>query len=54
MTKSLEIKPIATVVGGRNEPTGDRWRGSAIVRLNRDFPVEVVQALEEFSELVVV
>ncbi len=43
MTKSLEIKPIATVVGGRTEPTDDRWTGTAIIRLNPEFPVEVVR-----------
>ncbi|MCU1682910.1 MAG: tsaA [Amycolatopsis sp.] len=54
MSKSLEIKPIATVVGGRTEPTDDHWTGTAIIRLNPDFPVEVVQGLEEFSHLLVV
>ncbi|MFE2595790.1 SAM-dependent methyltransferase [Streptomyces sp. NPDC059396] len=54
MTKSLEIKPIATVVGGRTEPIDDHWTGTAIIRLNPDFPVEVVQGLEEFSHLLVV
>lgn len=54
MTKSLEIKPIATVVGGRTEPSDDHWTGMAIIRLNPDFPVEVVQGLEGFSHLLVV
>src|SRR5205807_1052770 len=52
--KSLEIKPIGTVVGGRTEPTDDHWSGTAIIRLNPDFPAEVVQGLEEFSHLLVV
>ncbi|WP_044370717.1 SAM-dependent methyltransferase [Streptomyces noursei] len=52
--KSLEIKPIGTVVGGRTEVTDDQWSGTAIIRLNPDFPVEVVQGLEEFSHLLVV
>ncbi|MFD9456673.1 SAM-dependent methyltransferase [Streptomyces sp. NPDC059985] len=54
MTQSLEITPIGTVVGGRGEPTDDHWGGQAIIRLNPDFPVEVVQGLEEFSHLLVV
>ncbi|MFE7317900.1 SAM-dependent methyltransferase [Streptomyces sp. NPDC057555] len=52
--KSLEIEPIGTVVGGRTEPTDDQWNGTAIIRLNPDFPPEVVQGLEEFSHLLVV
>ncbi|MFJ3960838.1 TrmO family methyltransferase [Streptomyces sp. NPDC090036] len=51
MTQSLEITPIGTVVGGRGEPTDDHWGGQAIIRLNPNFPVEVVQGLEEFSHL---
>ncbi|GAA2770096.1 SAM-dependent methyltransferase [Nonomuraea dietziae] len=54
MAQSLEIKPIGVVVGGRAEPTDDHWSGEAIIRLNPDFPHEVVQGLEEFSHLVVV
>ncbi|MFE6592541.1 SAM-dependent methyltransferase [Streptomyces sp. NPDC057781] len=54
MTESLEIKPIGIVVGGRTEATDDHWSGSAIIRLNSDFPLEVVRGLEEFSHLLVV
>ncbi|MER5412188.1 SAM-dependent methyltransferase [Streptomyces virginiae] len=54
MAQSLEITPIGTVIGGRAEPTDDHWGGPAIIRLNPDFPVEVVQGLEEFSHLLVV
>ncbi|MFI6285569.1 SAM-dependent methyltransferase [Streptomyces sp. NPDC051018] len=54
MSGSLEIKPIGIVVGGRAEPTDDHWGGHAIIRLNSDYPVEVVQGLEEFSHLLVV
>lgn len=36
--ESLEITPIGTVVGGRTEPTDDHWGGTAIIRLNSDFP----------------
>ncbi|TBO55686.1 S-adenosylmethionine-dependent methyltransferase [Streptomyces kasugaensis] len=52
--KSLEMKPIGTVVGGRTEPLDDQWSGTAIIRLNPDFPLDVVQGLEEFSHLLVV
>ena len=51
---SLEIVPIGVVVGGRAEPTDDHWTGPAIIRLNPDFPPEVVQGLDEFSHLLVV
>jgi tRNA (Thr-GGU) A37 N-methylase len=54
MSKSLDIKPIGTVVGGRTEATDDHWTGTAIIRLDPGFPVEVVQGLEEFSHLLVV
>ncbi|MEW2083933.1 SAM-dependent methyltransferase [Streptomyces sp. NPDC005283] len=54
MTQSLEIKPIGIVVGGRVEPTDDHWSETAIIRLNPDYPVEVLQGLEEFSHLLVV
>lgn len=54
MTESMEIKPIATVIGGRAEPTDDHWTGTAVIRLNADFPVEVVQGLEKFSRILVV
>ncbi|MFF3400425.1 SAM-dependent methyltransferase [Streptomyces sp. NPDC002659] len=54
MTQSLEIKPIGIVVGGRVEPTDDHWGDAAIIRLNPDYPLEVVQGLEEFSHLLVV
>ncbi|MFH8584177.1 SAM-dependent methyltransferase [Streptomyces celluloflavus] len=52
--KSLEMKPIGTVVGGHTEPLDDQWSGTAIIRLNPDFPLDVVQGLEEFSHLLVV
>ncbi|MFI9025302.1 TrmO family methyltransferase [Streptomyces sp. NPDC053560] len=54
MTQSLKINPIGVVVGGRTEATDDHWNETAIIRLNSDFPPEVVQGLEEFSHLVVV
>ncbi|MDF3290121.1 hypothetical protein [Streptomyces silvisoli] len=49
--KSLEIKPVGAVIGGRTEPTEDNWSGTAIIRLKSDFPIEVVQGLEGFSHL---
>jgi tRNA (adenine37-N6)-methyltransferase len=53
-SRGLEIIPIGIVVGGRTEPTDDHWAGSAIIRLNPDFPPAVVQGLDEFSHLLVV
>jgi tRNA (Thr-GGU) A37 N-methylase len=53
-TRGLEIYPIGVVVGGRTEPTDDHWTGSTIIRLNSDFPPEVIQGLDEFSHLLVV
>lgn len=50
----LEIQPIGHVVCGRTEVSDDYWDGTAIIRLNKDFPTEVVQGLDEFSHLVVV
>jgi tRNA (Thr-GGU) A37 N-methylase len=54
MAQPLEIRPIGIVVGGRTEPTDDHWSGTAIIRLNQDFPREVLQGIEEFSHLLVV
>ncbi|GII91358.1 SAM-dependent methyltransferase [Sinosporangium siamense] len=54
MPHSLEIQPVGVVVGGRSEVSDDHWDGPAVIRLNPDYPVEVVQGLEEFSHLLVV
>ncbi len=54
MRHSLELQPIGYVVGGRMEPTDDHWAGTAVIRLNQDYPLEVVQGLDEFSHLLVV
>ncbi|MFJ9032145.1 TrmO family methyltransferase [Streptomyces sp. NPDC102274] len=55
MTQPLEIKPIGTVVGGVSEVVDDYWGDiGSIIRLNPDFPQEVVQGLEEFSHLIVI
>src|ERR1700735_4245282 len=53
-TRPLEIAPIGIVVGGRTELADDYWSGVVIIRLNPDFPPQVVQGLEEFSHLLVV
>ncbi len=53
MSELVEIKPIATVVGGRTEATDDHWGGTVVIRLNPDFPGEIVQGLDEFSHLVI-
>ena len=50
----LEIWPIGLVVGGRTEVTDDHWTGTAIIRLNQEYPPEVVLGLAEFSHLIVV
>ncbi len=50
----LEIQPIGLVVGGRAEISDDHWTGMAIIRLNENYPAEVVQGLDQFSHLVVV
>jgi tRNA (adenine37-N6)-methyltransferase len=54
MAQALQIEPIAVVVGGRTEPSDDHWTEQAIIRLNSEFPAEVVQGLGEFSHLVVI
>ncbi|MGW2597108.1 SAM-dependent methyltransferase [Streptomyces klenkii] len=56
MTDPITVEPVATVVGGRTEPTDDYWGGTeSIIRIDPDrFPAEIVQGLEEFSHLVVV
>jgi hypothetical protein len=38
----------------RTEIADDHWTGTAIIRLNQEYPPEVVQGLAEFSHLVVV
>ncbi|MEU6114326.1 TrmO family methyltransferase [Streptomyces sp. NPDC047117] len=45
---------MPSVGEGRAYATEDHWNETAIIRLNSDFPPEVVQGLEEFSHLVVV
>lgn len=50
----IRVQPIATVIGGRTEPTDDHWGGTrSIIRLNSHFPTETVQGLQEFSHLIV-
>ncbi|WP_058041245.1 SAM-dependent methyltransferase [Streptomyces roseifaciens] len=53
-TEPIQAEPIATVIGGRAEPTDDYWGGTcSIIRLHDRFPVKTVQGLEEFSHLIV-
>lgn len=56
MVDPIQLTPIATVVGGRQEPTDDYWGGTkAIIRINPDlFPPEAVTGLDDFSHLEVV
>lgn len=54
MAPTLQIEPVAVVVGGRADPFDDHWTEQAIIRLNSDFPGEVVQGLDKFSHLIVV
>lgn len=54
MSQSIAIDPIGFVISERTEPTDDRWGEKSIIRLNPEFPPEVVQGLEEFSHLLVV
>ena len=55
MPSALRFEPVATVVGGRNEPVDDGWDGvEAIVRLDERFEPEALEGLDEFSHLEVV
>ncbi|MBQ0985902.1 SAM-dependent methyltransferase [Streptomyces sp. F63] len=52
---TFEVRSIATVVGGRKEPTDDFWGETrSIIRLHPEYPVESLQGIEEFSHLTVV
>ncbi|MFE1749589.1 SAM-dependent methyltransferase [Streptomyces anandii] len=51
---ALEIEPIGTVVGGREEVADDYWGGvQSVIRLDPRFPLDVVRGLTDFSHLVV-
>ena len=55
MPSALRFEPVATVVGGRNEPVDDGWDGvEAIVRLDERFEPEALDGLAEFSHVEVV
>ena len=49
----IQMTPVATVLGGRSEPTDDYWGGTrAIIRIDADqFPTDATAGLEEFSHL---
>lgn len=50
----LEIEPIGVAVEGRTEVADDFWGGvESVIALDEQFPLEVVQGLEEFSHLIV-
>lgn len=52
MSVTLEIKSVATVVGGHATPADDYQGGvESIIRLHPDYPAETLMGLEEFSHL---
>ncbi len=55
-TNTIEVEPIAHVVGGRSEPTDDYWGGTqAIIRIDPTrFTPAATAGLEDFSHLEVV
>ncbi|MER6091274.1 SAM-dependent methyltransferase [Streptomyces bluensis] len=51
---TLQIEPIGTVIGGRNNVADDNWGGiESVIRLDSKFPIDVVKGLDQFSHLVV-
>jgi tRNA (Thr-GGU) A37 N-methylase len=50
------MTPVATVIGGRTDPTDDYWGGTrSIVRIDADrFPIEATKGLDAFSHLEIV
>ncbi|WP_326812453.1 SAM-dependent methyltransferase [Streptomyces scopuliridis] len=49
-----QVVAVATVIGGHSEPRDDFQGGiESIIRLNRDYPLETLEGIEEFSHLVV-
>ncbi len=56
MLDKIEVTPVATVVGGRSEPTDDYWGGTqSIIRINSEkFTPESTEGLSDFSHLEVV
>ncbi len=55
MSETVSLKPIATVIAERTEPSDDFWGDvRSIIRLNPEFSAETLEGLEEFSHLEVV
>lgn len=54
--ESIEVVPIAYVVGGRVEPTDDYWGGTrSIIRIDRDrFTTDATVGLDDFSQVEIV
>ncbi|WP_117214074.1 SAM-dependent methyltransferase [Allorhizocola rhizosphaerae] len=54
--RTIEVEPIAYVVGGRVEPTDDYWGGTrAIIRIDSNrFTSAATAGLEDFSHLEVI
>jgi tRNA (Thr-GGU) A37 N-methylase len=55
-THTIQVTPVAHVVGGRAEPTDDHWGGTrSIIRIDADlFGPDATQGLDSFSHLEVV
>ncbi|MFE9408010.1 SAM-dependent methyltransferase [Streptomyces sp. NPDC006704] len=52
---TYEVRSVATVVGGHKHVLDDYQGGvQSIIRLHRDFPLETLQGIEEFSHLEVI
>lgn len=50
--QTFTYTPVATIIGGHTTPLDDYQGGTeAVIRLNPDFPEEVLQGIEEFSHL---
>ncbi|MFD4999726.1 SAM-dependent methyltransferase [Streptomyces buecherae] len=55
MPHPLTVTPVATVVGGHQEPSDDYQGGvESVIRLHDGYPLETLQGLGEFSHLTVV
>lgn len=52
MSTTIQIEPIAEVVGGHTTPADDFQGGvESVIRLDGRFPLETLAGLEEFSHL---
>jgi tRNA (adenine37-N6)-methyltransferase len=56
MSEELTVRPIAHVIGGREQPTDDYWGGTkSIIRIDDPrFDEESTQGLDEFTHLEIV